>query len=281
MRSKQIIKYLVLSLAALTACTRPAPVEAPPEQVQQTLAPPIGLSLPTATLPPTATPVVTPSATLPPTDTPGAEMSATAPVLPTDDARYGINLAAPDYLDTFSSNLTWVGPNFEGAFNQIRDGQLVAVDYIADRFLWWSTTKPDVAAGNVYVEVNAEMGECAGKDVAGLALRVGPPNQLDSGYTYELACDGSFRIRKLFSGSVSTLLDWQADEAINPGTDAVNVMGFQADGNQLTVFANNHQLAQVEDNAFFRGNYGLYADAAQSAGFSVHFTEFKLWYLSN
>lgn len=279
--TRTLNRYLAVSVLALTACTRPAPVEAPPEQVQQTLAPPAGLVLPTATLPPSATPIVTPTATLPPTDTPGPEVSPTVPVLPTEDARFGLNLAAPDYRDNFTSNLTWVGPNFEGAVNQIRDGQLIAIDYLADKFLWWSTTKPDVAAGNIYVELAAEMGECAGKDAAGVAVRVGPPNQLDSGYTYELSCDGHFRIRKLFSGSVSTLIDWQPDEAIDSGSNAVNVMGFQAQGNQLSVFANNTQLAQVEDTAFIRGNYGLFADAAQTPGFTVRFSDFKLWYLTN
>jgi hypothetical protein len=272
---------LAVGVLTLTACTRPAPVEAPPEQVQQTLAAPTGQVLASATFPPSATAPITPSPTLPPSDTPAPEATATAPVIPTDDARFGLNLAAPDYVDQFDSNLTWVGPNFDGAFNQIRDGELVAVDYIADKFLWWSTTKPDLNAGNIYVEVSAELEECSGKDAAGFALRVGPPNQLDSGYTYELTCDGHFRIRRLFSGSVRTLLDWQESEAINRGSNATNVMGFQAQGNQLTVFANGTQLAQVEDTAFISGNYGLYADAAQTAGFTVRFTEFKLWYLSN
>lgn len=271
---------LVIGAITLNACTRPAPVEAPPEQVQQTLAPPAGRVLPSATFPPSATLPTTPSATLPPTDTPGVEISATVPLIPTDDARYGLNLAAPDYRDGFASTLTWVGPNFEGASNLIRDGQLVATDYLADGYLWWSTTIPDIDAGNVYVEVTAEFDECSGKDAAGLALRV-EPNQRNSGYTFELSCDGSFRVRKLLSGTIRTLLEWEQSEAINSGSDASNVMGFQARGNQLTVFANSTQLGQVEDTGFIRGNYGLYADAAQTAGFTVRFTEFRLWYLSN
>lgn len=271
---------LAVSVLAMTACTRPAPVEAPPGQVQQTLAPPAVLQLPSATLPPSATAPITPSATAPATDTPGADITATVPVLPTGDARYGLNLATPDYWDDFSSTLTWVGPNFEGASNLIRDGELVATDYLADGFLWWSTTIPDIDAGNIYIEVTAEMDECDGKDAAGLALRV-EPNQRNSGYTLEISCDGHFRIRKLLSGSIRTLLDWQKAEAINAGSGAVNLIGFQAQGNMLTAFVNNTQLSQVEDTAFIRGNYGLFADASQTAGFTVSFSDFKLWYLSN
>lgn len=279
MRSKFCLS-LAVGVLALNACTRPAPVDAPPEQVQQTLAPPTGRGLPTATLPPSATLPTTPSATVPPTDTPGPEVSATVPMIPTDDARYGLNLASPDYHDNFSSTLTWVGPNFEGASNLIRDDQLVATDYLADGFLWWSTTIPDIDAGNVYVEVTASFDECSGKDAAGLAIRV-EPNQRNSGYTFELSCDGYFRIRKLLSGTIRTLWEWEQSATINQGADASNVMGFQARGNQLTVFANGTQLAQVEDSAFIRGNYGLYADAAQTAGFTVRFSDFRLWYLSN
>lgn len=274
------LTFLAVSILMLTACTRPAPVEVPPEQLQETLAPLSEMVLPSPTLPPSATAPITPSATSPATDTPGLGTTSTAPVLATEDARFGLNLAAPDYWDNFSSTITWVGPNFEGAANLIRDGQLVATDYLADGFLWWSTTKPDINAGNVYIEVTAALSDCTGKDAAGLALRV-EPNQLNSGYTFEASCDGHFRVRKLLSGSIRTLLDWQASEAINPGPEASNVLGFQAHGNLLTLFVNNARVAEVEDTAFIHGNYGLFADSAQTVGFTVRFSDFKLWYLSN
>jgi hypothetical protein len=219
---------------------------------------------------PSATPSPTPS--LEPTDIP------TAIPLDEDDPRYGLNLSAPDYWDTFDSDVTWVGPSFDGASNLTLNGTHRAIDYLADSFLWWSTTIPDIDAGNIYVEVSAEVDTCSGKDAYGLALRVEPENR-DSGYLLEFSCDGSFRIRKLYAGTIQSLFDWTANPSISiEGT--VNTMGFMAVGNQLSAFANGELLGQVEDTTFFSGNYGLYANALNTPGLTVTFDDFKLWYVT-
>jgi len=261
----------------LLGCTRRAPIEEPPPATQGTAAP-LAL-LPTVTRPPSATPVITPSVTPTETSTPGPTDAPPAPELDEDDPRYGLNLAGPNYLDAFSSNLTWEGPNFEGASNLWEDGHLRATDYFADTYLWWSTTIPDIEAGNVYVEVTAQTGECAGKDAYGLALRVDPVNR-SSGYLLEFSCDGAYRVRKLYGGALIVLSDWTPAGSIRSGSDAANVMGFLADGSQLAAFANGDLLGTVEDTTFYSGNYGLYANAAITPGLSVTFDDFRLWYIN-
>jgi hypothetical protein len=270
-------RFFLLSLLLLFGCTRRAPIEEPPPATQGTAAP-MAL-LPTATLPPSATPIITPSITPTETSTPGPTDAPPAPELDPDDPRYGLNLAAPNYLDNFNSNLTWEGPNFEGASNVWEDGRHRVTDYLADTFLWWSTTIPDIEAGNVYVEVTAETSDCAGKDSYGLAVRVDPQNR-SSGYLLEFSCDGAYRIRKLYGGALIVLRDWTPSGAIRSGSDAINVMGFLAEGNQLSVFANNDLLDTVEDTTFYSGNYGLYANAASTPGLTVYFDDFKLWYVN-
>jgi len=261
------------------ACTRPAPVRELPGDVNQTTEPALANTFPSVTAPPSATPIITPALISTFTPSPGLTLTPTPPPLSPDDPRFGLNLAVPHYWDDFSSNLTWVGPNFDGAMNVWDDGRLRATDFLADKFLWWSTTIPDVDAGNLYVEVTAEVGECYGKDAIGVAVRV-EPNQRDSGYTLEFSCDGSYRIRKLVSGTIQTLSGWTPGDSILSGPDAVNVFGILASGTTLTVFANGEVLTSLDDNAFFKGNFGLFSDAASTPGLTVYFDDFKLWYVT-
>jgi len=259
------------------ACTRPAPVRELPVDVNQTTDQ--VLADPSSTAPPSATNITTPTAISTLTPTPGLTITPTPPPLSPDDPRYGLNLAAPHYWDDFSSNLTWVGPNFDGAMNVWEDGRLRATDFLADKFLWWSTTIPDVDAGDLYVEVTAEVGECSGKDAIGLAVRVDPDHR-NSGYTLEFSCDGSYRIRKLVAGTIQTLLEWTSSDSILSGSDTTNVLGFLARGTTLTVFANGEVLSSIEASAFFKGNFGLFTDAASTPGLTVYFDDFKLWYIN-
>ena len=268
---------LVLTLAA---CTRPAK-EPPPDRTATMVAATLAAetALPASrTPPPSASPIITPSvessATAPPSEGP----PATAPELAPDDPRYGLNLASPDYHDNFSSQTTWSGPNFDGAVNMWDDGRHSATDNLADQYIWWSTTKDELDTGNLYAEITVDMGDCSGKDGYGFAVRVsGDPR--NSGYTLEFSCDGSYRIRKLLVGSVVTLIDWTSSESIQNGPDSVNRMGFLADGNQMYVFANGEILDQFEDGDLISGNFGLYANAANTPGLTVYYDDFSLWYL--
>lgn len=272
---KTIASFVLLGLMA--ACTRPAPVGEPLNDLQGTVVP-SQLAFPSSTPPPSATPMAAPSATT--TETPTQEPTDVPTPLPLDedDPRFGLNLSAPDYKDDFTSDLTWIGPNFEGASNITEGGVHRATDYLADSFLWWSTTIPDIDAGNIYVEVQAEAEDCTGKDAYGLAVRV-EPDQRDSGYLLEFSCDGAFRVRKLYAGTIQTLQDWTlSDSILSDGSS--NIMGFLAIGNQLFPTANGEVLAQVEDSTFFSGNYGLYANAQETPGLTVTFDSFKLWYVN-
>jgi len=275
----QRLRTIVVITWLAGACTRPAPVRDVPVDLTQTAESAFANAFPSLTAPPSATMIITAAPINTDTPTPELTITPTPPPLSPDDPRYGLNLAAPHYWDDFSSNLTWVGPNFDGAMNVWDDGRLRATDFLADKFLWWSTTISDVDAGNLYVEVTADVGGCSGKDAIGLAVRVEPENR-DSGYTLEFSCDGSYRIRKLVSGTIQTLLEWTPSDSIVSGSDSSNVLGFLADGITLTVFANSEVLSSIEDNTFFKGNFGLFADAVSTPGLTVYFDDFKLWYVN-
>jgi hypothetical protein len=226
------------------------------------------------TLPPTPSTV--------PTETPGPTPTVTVPPLPTDDPRYplSLNLAVPDYGDGFAQRFTWGELADPGAVNTWEDGHLKASDLLADGFVWWSGTLPDAAAGDHYVEISSQISDCSGKDAAGLASRVGGVN-LNSGYTLEVACDGTYRMRKFSEGAVAVLRDWTASEAIVKGPNADNRLGLLARGDQITPFANGVVLGSpVQDASFAYGIFGVYAMARETPGLVVVFDDFALWYVT-
>lgn len=277
---------LLLVSALLLGCNRAAD-QTPPGNVATDVAAtltavptfgPLATRPATATAAPSATAQA--SATSLPTGTPtlGPTPSATAPVLPPGDPRTGLNLSVPDYSDDFSQSFKWFAGYDDNTVSlSQQDGKLIAVDKIADSYITWSTT--NVTAGNVYAEVTADIGNCSGRDASGLAVRVGG-DAYDSGYALELSCDKAYRIRKFINVDTppKTLVDWTAAEAIKPGPNASNRIGFLADGNTLSVFANGTLLGQVEDHDLVAGTFGLFANAATTAGLTVTFDDFAVWY---
>lgn len=254
-----------------------------PDQVAQTLTAAPTLSAtrtppPTATSFPTATPQ--PTSTEPPSATPtqGASPTPTAPELAPDDPRQGINLAAPDERDEFTTRYGWFEYDDPRAATIVwQRGQLQATDHLADGFLWWSTS--GLTAWDLYAEVTATAEDCEGKDAYGMAVRIGGSGY-DRGYTLEFSCDGHYRLRRFDSGSLpEPLAEWTRSQAIQTGSGAQNRLGFLARGSSLTGFANGQLLATVEDSFYVFGNLGLFAEANDSEGASALFEDFGLWYL--
>lgn len=281
MKQALTVNLFLAAGLALVACNRPAPIQGPPPEFNTTVAASSRPSLePSLTPPPSATLIITPSPTFTSTPDVSATPSPTAPPLPTDDPRYGINIASPHYRDVFDSQVTWVGPNFEGAVNVWDDGRHRATDKLADGFIWWSTTVPEADAGNLYVELEVDTDACSGKDSYGLAIRVGGEGR-NSGYALEFSCDGAYRLRKFSEGAVQTLIGWTPSSSIQSGSNAKNEIGLLAKGTTLFVFANGEFLEDVSDDTYFLGNFGLYANAATTPGLTVYFDEFHLWFLSS
>lgn len=278
------IAFVVIGVT-LVGCNRPA--EAPPSE---TLATSVAATLtaqplivpPTFTPSPTVSPSQTPSpsATAEPTQEPSSTATS-ATTLPPTDLRNQLDLSSPDYVDSFSERFTFFEfSDEESATILWEDGRLRATDNAADGFLWWSTTGR--LADDFYAEVSANVGACSGKDAYGVAIRVGGAN-FDQGYTLEIACDGSFRIRKFVSlQAPSELLTWTDSNAIRPGPDASNTVGFLADGSELYPIVNGEQLldSPINDPDYQAGYFSLFPSASVTDGLTIYFDDFKLWFLS-
>jgi len=269
----------------LASCNRPA-AEPPPNLLATSVAATLSaqpVAIATSTLPPAST-VPTATSESPPTEsateTPAAPPTPSPIPLSPDDPRAGLNLSAPDLRDDFSQALWYVGSDDATASFAYANGQFQVTDNLADGFLWWTTTAREAA--DLYVEVTAEVGACSGKDAYGFGIRVGGQN-FDQGYTLEIACDGSYRLRRFVSEELPViLLDWTPAAALVSGPQATNRIGLLAQGERFQVFANGELVSAqaIEDESYSSGILSLFASAAQTPGLTVHFDDLALWFLS-
>lgn len=271
----------------LAACNRPAQ-EPPADSLGTSVAATLTAQPSMTPLPPTLVPSdpapritsVTPTEAPIETDEPTTAPEPTNTPLPLDpdDPRSGLNLSSPDYSDDFSVPGTWYQYSLEDAIFRWEDGRLRAVDNKADGIIWWSAG--DLQLDDLYAEIEIEVGDCTGRDGYGMAVRVGGVN-FDRGYTYEVSCDGQYRVRKFISESAPrVLLDWTAAPGILQGSGALNRIGVLAVEDELHFFANGSLLNDqpVVEDEYSDGTIGLFASAVQTSGLTVYFDDFHLWY---
>jgi hypothetical protein len=271
-------KFLLVFILLVCACTPEATISG--EDLLETAIAGTLTAEPTRTPPPSATVPVTPTDVPPPTatatntPTPGPSPTPTPPVLSDDDPRLGLNISLPYYQDNFEIDHVWGESITEVTTNLIREGEFHALDHLTDSAVWWSATLP--TGTDTYVEITSQFGECSAKDAAGIGTRIG--EDLRSGYTLEISCDGHFRIRRFYLGTIIILQDWTMSSAIHQGENAENRIGFVARGSMLSAFANGEFLGSSEDFLFSNGTFTIFASAVETADFLVIFDDFWLWY---
>ena len=294
---------LLGTLVVLAACNRPA--EEPPANVLATsvsstlTAQPVDEATDIATAMATAIEEKTPEpsgtpddTTIEVTPTPTVELTEEPEFSPTPsntpiplepgDPRSGLNLSDPDFIDDFSERFTWFEfSDPESATVVWDDGRLRVTDHVTDGIMWWTTTA--VVAEDSYAEIMVQTSACSGKDAYGMGIRVGGDN-IDRGYTLEISCDGAWRVRKFiaFDEIPAVLRNWTESDLINAGPDATNQIGFLADGDQLFAFINGVLLdpIAIEDSDYSSGVPSLFTNASQTTDLTVHFDDFRLWFLT-
>ena len=297
------LRPLLGALVVLAACNRPA--EEPPTNVLATSVSSTLTAQPTeeATAAAIATvnevdentpePLGTPDdKSIEVTATPTVELTEEPELSPTPrntpiplepgDPRLGLNLSDPDYIDNFGERFTWFEFSDPESATVVWDADRLRVtDHVTDGILWWTTTA--VVAEDSYAEIMAQTSACSGKDAYGMGIRVGGDN-IDQGYTLEISCDGAWRLRKFiaFDEVPAILRNWTESDLINAGPDATNQIGFMADGDQLFAFINGVLLdpIAIEDSDYSSGVPSLFTNASQTTDLTVHFYDFRLWFLT-
>jgi hypothetical protein len=204
---------------------------------------------------PTTAPVVTPS--------PGA-----------GDPKAG--LGEPAWRDEFNAATGWSPFEDDFAKSEIKDGKLIFTGKTIEGGSRWMRANRQVE--DFYLETVAGTGgTCAGQDRYGLLFRA-PDASI--GFLFALTCGGQFRLWIWDGGAATVLVDWTAHAAINKGPNQTNVVGVRAEGQNIKLYANGTQLAEVNNGTYLGSHYfGVMVGAGATPNFTASFEEIAYWVL--
>jgi hypothetical protein len=176
------------------------------------------------------------------------------------------------FADEFNNPLSgWDVRHEPDAITDYQNGEFVIFVGKTNTTLW---SIPNHYLTDVSVEVDAR--EAAGPDdnLFGVICRY---LDADNFYRFVIAGNGYAGITKrvegqvvVISGSVIT-----RSPAVVRG-QAGNHLKAICQGNQLSLFVNDQQVAQATDSDFEGGDVGLLASAGNHAGVEIHFTHFEV-----
>lgn len=311
---------LVLILLALSACTFQLPgFEQPTAVVSLTETPFVAAPAPTDTLVPTALPAVEdtapppavatqPASPAPPSATPlepataepqsaDVQPTATQPAptaTPTSTAVITFDadsaLGTPTYRNPMEiANVPeWAPPETDRLPDnrdirlQFRDGELYVRGKRAGFSTWWFSYH---TVDDAYIEMTFNSEDCSGEDAYGLIFH-GPPHGAGQSYGYIVGftCNGRlwvYRLDGVDPWDAEILVDEDASDAIDTGPGEQNVLGVLTEGDQFAVFANDIQVARVEDDHYEDGRIGVFVRAASSDDYTYRVRNFAYWVLAD
>jgi hypothetical protein len=171
-------------------------------------------------------------------------------------------------------------PNTASIKMTLDDAKIYVTGKRAGWATWWFSA---IKLDNEYMQMTAETDVCAGKDSYGMIMR-GPDHGAGKsyGYIFAFSCDGSYQVTRLDSAapySAVTLIGWTSSQYILAGSYQKNTIGIKMDGKILTIYANGYQLAEISDNVYDSGRYGLYIYPESSNDFTYRVVEMAYWLL--
>jgi hypothetical protein len=170
------------------------------------------------------------------------------------------------YQDDFSDpNSGWPTiTDSEGIFRYTDDGKY-QIDVLKLDWSRWLTVKQDFT--DVSVELDSVNPTGQDDPRIGIICRYTDDNNF---YLLTITTDGSSRIAKIKDGKLEVLVPWSKTPGINPGSQ-VNHLRVDCVGSQLTLYANEQQLASASDADFTHGEVGLFTGTKTQAQGSIIF----------
>ena len=195
----------------------------------------------------------------------------------------------PDFVDPFSysSKANWEEkgtdklPNNELIMLEAKDQDMYVTGKQPGFSTWWFSY-PNL--NNFYIQINVGSEACVSNDSYGLIVR-GPEHGagVSYGYVAAFSCDGSFWVFRLDGVNpwrAQDLVSWTKSSYIQSGPNIRNTLGIQAEGSTLTIYANGYQIAQVTDDHFTAGRYGVFVMPSINHWYTYRAVQLEWWDLN-
>lgn len=185
-------------------------------------------------------------------------------------------LGTPDWKDDLNNSAYWYLVNTGNVKFSMGEGVLVMNVKQAGLYEEWGLANvPQL--DNIYLEVEFETGDsCSGKDRYGVLFRAPDPSM---GYVYEFSCDGRYRVYKWDGSHYAPLQEWTSSPFIKSGPGQRNIMGVKADGDVFELYANGQYLAEVRDETFDVGRFGLLIGSDQTNDLVIYVDSVAYWFI--
>jgi hypothetical protein len=194
----------------------------------------------------------------------------------------------PDYEDLMvgGSLMEWAPPETGKLPDNnvikldFKDGKLYVTGKIVDFSTWWFTWH---TLKDAYLEMSIDSQSCLGSDTYGMIIR-GPEHDAGQSYGYVVAfsCDGYFWVFRLDDADPWTahdLISWTKSDAIKTGSQVENLVAVRAEGETLTIFANGRQIAQVTDDEYSQGRFGVFVRSSEDGDYTYRVKKIAYWVL--
>jgi hypothetical protein len=158
--------------------------------------------------------------------------------------------------------------------------------YVTGKLPGWSTwyfTWRELS--DFYLQATMDSGNCSGQDAYGLIVR-GPEHMAGVSYGYVVAftCDGKLWVYRLDGADPFTATDLVSltpSQYINAGSNQRNLIGIQAIGDTLIIYANGHQIAQVTDTRYDFGRFGVFVCPQWTSFYTYRVVNLSYWDLGD
>ena len=218
------------------------------------------------------------------TDTPESMETATPTATntpPADDPK--TVLGNPSWRDTLSNGKNWQLDSGDVIFADTTfsqaNGKLTAVNEKSGNGMIWYLTY--LSFENAYLEATFQVENCGPGDQYGLIVRA-EDYESGHGYYYLATCGGQYDLRRWDAGGSDLLLNLPSSDAFNSGSNQTNTLGIWIDGSVIRLYANNQFITEINDGSIaVDGHFGLFINAGQTPGFTIHMDDIAYWLLND
>ena len=199
---------------------------------------------------------------------------------PADDPK--TTLGNPSFKDDLSSGASWsldIGEvkEFGNTSFGLNNGKLTAKSQsTTSGFIWWLSY---LGFKNAYLEAKFDVEQCSGNDQYGLIVRAADYGD-GYAYYYTVTCSGNYDLRRRTATGSTQLLGMPTSDAINKGANQSNTLGIWLDKDVIRLYINNQFLTEINESSIaVDGHFGLFINAVQTPGFTIHLDEIAYWKL--